>query len=164
PVHLPSEALDHISRPLKEDIDKNAKLIAAEGGKPLKWATVEATRASSTFRWASEVLRHGTDEAGRLDTEAPFEGRMGILRRFPYGPVLGITPFNFPLNLVAHKVAPALGAGNTIVVKPAPATPISSLLLGEILVDAGVGDAMSVFLVPNEDTERAVGDARVPIV
>src|SRR5437763_1803994 len=89
----------------------------------------------------------------------PTDGvRLGVARRFTLGPVLGISPFNFPLNLVAHKVAPALGAGNTIVVKPAPATPISSLLLGEILVDAGVGDAMSVLLVPNEDTERAVGD------
>ncbi|MEA2556352.1 MAG: hypothetical protein QOI60_1683, partial [Actinomycetota bacterium] len=131
PVHVRSEALDHISRRLKEDIDKNAKLIAAEGGKPLKWATIEATRASSTFRWASEVLRHGTDEAGRLDTEAPFAERMGILRRFPYGPVLGITPFNFPLNLVAHKVAPALAVGAPIVVKPASATPIGSLVLAE---------------------------------
>ncbi len=142
PVHVRSEALDHISRRLAEDIDKNARLIAAEGGKPLKWATVEATRAASTFRWASEVLRHGTDEAMRLDTEGAFVGRMGILRRFPYGPVLGITPFNFPLNLVAHKVAPSLAVGAPIVVKPASATPIGSLVLAEYFAETDLPKGM----------------------
>ena len=142
PVHVRAEALDHISRRLAEDIDKNAQLIAREGGKPLKWATVEATRAASTFRWASEVLRHGDDEAMRLDTEAAFTGRMGILRRFPYGPVLGITPFNFPLNLVAHKVAPSLAVGAPIVVKPASATPIGSLVLAEYFAETDLPKGM----------------------
>ncbi len=127
-----STALDHISRRLGETIEENARLIAAEGGKPLKWARVEATRAVSTFRWASEVLRHGDDELMRLDTEAAFGSRIGLLRRFPFGPVLGITPFNFPLNLVAHKVAPSLAVGAPIVVKPASATPIGSLRLAEL--------------------------------
>ena len=149
PVHVRSEALDHISRRLAEDIEKNAKLIAAEGGKPLKWATVEATRAASTFRWASEVLRHGTDEAGRLDTEAAFSGRMGILRRFPYGPVFGITPFNFPLNLVAHKVAPALAVGAPIVVKPASTTPIGSLVLAEYFAETDLPKGMYQVLPVN---------------
>ena len=108
PIHARADALDHISKRLGETIEENAKLIAAEGGKPLKWATVEATRAVSTFRWASETIRHGDDELMRLDTEAALGSRVGLLRRFPLGPVLGITPFNFPLNLVAHKVAPAL--------------------------------------------------------
>ncbi|HET9671669.1 MAG TPA: aldehyde dehydrogenase family protein, partial [Actinomycetota bacterium] len=105
PVHARADALDHISRRLGETIDENAELIAKEGGKPLKWAKVEATRAVSTFRWASEVIRHGDDEVMRLDTEASLGSRLGIVRRFPIGSVLGITPFNFPLNLVAHKVA-----------------------------------------------------------
>ncbi|HSL68103.1 MAG TPA: aldehyde dehydrogenase family protein, partial [Actinomycetota bacterium] len=111
PVHARADALDHISRGLAQSIDDNAALIAREGGKPLKWATVEATRAVSTFRWASEVLRHGADEVMRLDTEASAGSRLGIIRRFPFGPVLGISPFNFPLNLVAHKVAPAIAVG-----------------------------------------------------
>src|SRR5512134_4204410 len=106
-----STALDHISRRLDETQEENARLIAAEGGKPLKWARVEAARAVSTFRWASETLRHGDDELMRLDTEAAFGSRIGLLRRFPFGPVFGITPFNFPVNLVAHKVAPALAVG-----------------------------------------------------
>ncbi|MEO8291976.1 MAG: aldehyde dehydrogenase family protein [Actinomycetota bacterium] len=142
PIHVRSEALDHISRRLAENIDANAKLIAAEGGKPMKWATVEATRAASTFRWASEVIRHGNDELTRLDTEAAFAGRLGLLRRFPVGPVLGITPFNFPLNLVAHKVAPALGVGAPIVVKPASATPIGSLVLAELFAETDLPKGM----------------------
>ena len=126
-----ASALDHISRRLDETQEENARLIAAEGGKPLKWARVEAARAVSTFRWASETLRHGQDEAMRLDTEAAFGSRFGILRRFPIGAVLGITPFNFTLNLVAHKVAPELAVGAPIVVKPASATPIGALRLAE---------------------------------
>jgi aldehyde dehydrogenase (NAD+) len=142
PVWARSEALDHISRRLSETIEENAKLIAAEGGKPLKWATAEATRAVSTFRWASEVIRHGDDELMRLDTEQALGSRVGLLRRFPLGPVLGITPFNFPLNLVAHKVAPSLGVGAPIVVKPASATPIGSLRLAEFFAETDLPKGM----------------------
>ena len=142
PIHARSEALDHISKRLSETIDENAELIAREGGKPLKWAKVEATRAVSTFRWASEVIRHGNDEMMRLDTEASLGSRMGLLRRFPIGPVLGITPFNFPLNLVAHKVAPALGVGAPIVVKPASSTPIGSLRLAEFFAETDLPKGM----------------------
>jgi acyl-CoA reductase-like NAD-dependent aldehyde dehydrogenase len=142
PIHARSEALDHVSKRLAETIDENAELIAREGGKPLKWAKVEATRAVSTFRWASEVIRHGDDEMMRLDTEASLGSRVGLLRRFPIGPVLGITPFNFPLNLVAHKVAPALGVGAPIVVKPASATPIGSLRLAEFFAETDLPKGM----------------------
>jgi acyl-CoA reductase-like NAD-dependent aldehyde dehydrogenase len=135
-------ALDHISHRLAETQDENADLIAAEGGKPLKWAKVEAARAVSTFRWASETIRHGQDEAMRLDTEAAFGSRFGILRRFPLGPVFGITPFNFPLNLVAHKVAPALAVGAPIVVKPASATPIGALRLAEFFDETDLPTGM----------------------
>ena len=142
PVHVRSEALDHISKRLSETIDENAELIAREGGKPLKWAKVEATRAVSTFRWASEVIRHGDDELMRLDTEASLGSRIGLLRRFPIGPVLGITPFNFPLNLVAHKVAPSLAVGAPIVVKPASATPVGSLRLAELFAETDLPKGM----------------------
>jgi acyl-CoA reductase-like NAD-dependent aldehyde dehydrogenase len=142
PVHARADALDHISARLRETIDENAELIAREGGKPLKWAKVEATRAVSTFRWASEVIRHGDDEVMRLDTEEALGSRLGIVRRFPIGPVLGITPFNFPLNLVAHKVAPALGVGAPIVVKPASATPLGSLRLAELFAETDLPKGM----------------------
>jgi acyl-CoA reductase-like NAD-dependent aldehyde dehydrogenase len=137
-----STALDHISRRLAETMEENAQLIAAEGGKPVKWARVEAARAVSTFRWASETIRHGDDELMRLDTEAAFGSRIGLLRRFPIGPVLGITPFNFPLNLVAHKVAPALAVGAPIVVKPASATPIGALRLAEFFDETDLPKGM----------------------
>ena len=142
PVHARADALDHISRRLAETVDENAELIAREGGKPIKWSKVEATRAISTFRWASEVIRHGEDEFLRLDTEASLGSRVGVLRRFPFGPVLGITPFNFPLNLVAHKVAPALGVGAPIVVKPAHVTPIGALRLAEFFAETDLPKGM----------------------
>ena len=142
PVHARADALDHISRRLGATIDENAELIAKEGGKPLKWAKVEATRGVATFRWASEVIRHGDDEVMRLDTEASLGSRIGIVRRFPYGPVLGITPFNFPLNLVAHKVAPSLAVGAPIVVKPASATPLGSLRLAEFFAETELPKGM----------------------
>jgi aldehyde dehydrogenase (NAD+) len=142
PVHARADALDHVSRRLAETVEENARLIAQEGGKPLKWATVEATRAISTFRWASETIRHGDDELMRLDTEASLGSRIGLLRRFPIGPVLGITPFNFPLNLVAHKVAPALAVGAPIVVKPASATPIGALRLAELFAETELPKGM----------------------
>ena len=158
PVWARAEALDHISKRLGETIEENAKLIAAEGGKPLKWATVEATRAVSTFRWASEVIRHGNDEVMRLDTEQALGSRMGLLRRFPIGPVLGITPFNFPLNLVAHKVAPALAVGAPIVVKPASVTPIGSLRLAEFFAETDLPKGM--FQVLPVSSKIADGMAR----
>jgi aldehyde dehydrogenase (NAD+) len=142
PVFARSEALDHISKRLAETIDENAELIAREGGKPMKWSKVEATRAVATFRWASEVIRHGDDEVLRLDTEEALGSRIGIVRRFPIGPVLGITPFNFPLNLVAHKVAPALAVGAPIVIKPASATPIGSLRLAEFFAETDLPKGM----------------------
>jgi acyl-CoA reductase-like NAD-dependent aldehyde dehydrogenase len=142
PVHVRADALDHISRRLKESLSENAELIAREGGKPLKWATVEATRAVSTFRWASELIRSGNDEVMRLDTEAALGSRIGIIRRWPIGPVLGITPFNFPLNLVAHKVAPSLAVGAPIVVKPASTTPLGALRLAELFAETDLPGGM----------------------
>jgi acyl-CoA reductase-like NAD-dependent aldehyde dehydrogenase len=147
---------------IKARRDELITMIVREGGKPWKYAASEVDRAVNTMTFAGEEAKRFTGELIRLDTND--SGRLGVARRFPLGPVLGITPFNFPLNLVCHKVAPALGAGNPIIVKPAPATPITSLLLGEILVEAGVGDAMSVLLAPNDATERAVADPRVPVV
>src|SRR5881409_1748861 len=161
PVHARSEALDHISKRLAETADDNAALIAREGGKPLKWAKVEATRAVSTFRWASEVLRHGADEVMRLDTEASLGSRLGIIRRFPFGPVLGISPFNFPLNLVAHKVAPALAVGAPIVVKPAAATPLGAIRLAELFAETDLPKGMyQVLPVSSSVADGMARDAR----
>jgi aldehyde dehydrogenase (NAD+) len=156
-----SAALDHIWHRLAETVDENAELIAREGGKPLKWAKVEAARAVSTFRWASEVLRRGEDELMRLDTEAAFGSRIGLVRRFPVGPVLGITPFNFPLNLVAHKVAPALAVGAPIVVKPASYTPLGALRLAELFDETDLPKGMfQVLPVRSSVADRMARDER----
>jgi acyl-CoA reductase-like NAD-dependent aldehyde dehydrogenase len=161
PVHVRADALDHISKRLSETIDENAKVIAAEGGKPLKWATVEATRAVSTFRWASEYIRNEADTFMRLDAEGAMAGRAAIIRRFPVGPVFGISPFNFPLNLVAHKVAPSIAAGATLVLKPASATPLSALRLAEIFLETDLPPSMySVLPAKASLAENAVKDPR----
>src|SRR5215472_11064936 len=108
PAHHRAAALDHVSHRLAERADEVAHLITAENGKPLKWARSEVGRATSTFRWAAEEARRWTGELQRLDTDPAATGRLALVTRVPKGPVLGISPFNFPLNLVAHKMAPAL--------------------------------------------------------
>jgi acyl-CoA reductase-like NAD-dependent aldehyde dehydrogenase len=165
PAHVRATALDHVSEQLKARAAEFADLIVAENGKPLKWAQGETTRAVSTFRWAAEEVRRWSGELQRLDTDAAATGRLAVTRRFPYGPVLGIAPFNFPLNLVAHKVAPALAVGAPIVLKPAPATPLSALLLGELLAETDLPEgSWSVLPLDNDATARLVQDPRLPVV
>jgi glyceraldehyde-3-phosphate dehydrogenase (NADP+) len=165
PAYARAAALDHVSRRLAERADEVARLITAENGKPLKWSRAEVGRAVSTFRWAAEEARRFSGELQRLDTDPAATGRIAMVRRVPRGPVLGITPFNFPLNLVAHKVAPALAVGAPIVVKPAPATPLSALLLGEILAETDLPAGMfSVLPVPNDRAGDLVVDPRLPVV
>jgi acyl-CoA reductase-like NAD-dependent aldehyde dehydrogenase len=161
PVHARAEALMHVSRTLVERSEEVAEAIAREGGKPLKWAKVEAARAASTFRWAAEEARHGSDELMRLDTDAALGSRLGLVRRFPLGPVLGISPFNFPVNLVAHKLAPALAVGAPIVIKPASATPLGALILGELVGETDLPKGMvSVLPLSSERAEPLLHDDR----
>jgi acyl-CoA reductase-like NAD-dependent aldehyde dehydrogenase len=161
PVHARADALNHISERLGERADEVANLIAQEGGKPLKWAKVEATRAQSTFRWAAEECRRYSGDLMRLDTEASLGSRLGIIRRFPLGPVLAIAPFNFPVNLVAHKLAPALAVGASIVIKPATKTPLGALFLGELFMETELPPAMcSVLPVGGSEAGEMAGDER----
>ena len=160
-----ADALMHIAKRLSERVDEIAELIMEENGKPLMWARAEAGRASTVFRWAAEEVRRFSGEVQRLDTEAATAGRLGLIRRFPTGPVLGIAPFNFPMNLVAHKVAPALAVGAPIVVKPAPSTPLSALLLGEILAETNLPEgSWSVLPVGNDMAPGLVADERLSII
>ena len=162
PVHVRADALLHISRQLEKRGEEVAAVIAKEGGKPVQWARVEAARAASTFRWASEEIRQGTDELMRLDTEAALGSRIGLIRRFPLGPVLGISPFNFPVNLVAHKVAPALAVGAPIILKPATKTPLGALLLGELFLETDLPAAMyQVIPIDGEATAKIADDDRI---
>ncbi|GIJ51070.1 aldehyde dehydrogenase [Virgisporangium aliadipatigenens] len=165
PAHARAAALDAVSRSLAERADAVARLITGENGKPLKWARAEVGRAVSTFRWAAEEARRFSGELQRLDTDPAATGRIALVRRVPRGPVLGISPFNFPLNLVAHKVAPAIAVGAPIVLKPAPATPLSALLLGEILAGTDLPAGMfSILPVPNDRAPGLVADPRLPVV
>ena len=161
PIHVRAEALSHISKRLAERTDEVARTIAEEGGKPLKWAKVEAVRAVSTFRWASEAIRSQEGEILRLDTDASLGSRLGLVRRFALGPVLAISPFNFPVNLVAHKVAPALAVGAPVVAKPATATPLGALLLAELFAETELPPGMmSVLPIGGSESSVLVEDDR----
>ena len=165
PAHVRAAALDHVSRRLAERSEEFAALITAESGKPMKWSRLEVNRAASTFRWGAEEARRWSGDLQRLDTDPAGTDRLALVRRTPRGPVLGIAPFNFPLNLVAHKVAPALAVGAPIVVKPAPATPLTALLLGELLAETELPTgAWSMLPVSNEVAAALVRDPRLPVV
>ncbi|MBI4868932.1 MAG: aldehyde dehydrogenase family protein [Candidatus Wallbacteria bacterium] len=119
-----------------------ARCIMAEGGKPITFARGEVSRAANTFRIAAEECKRLHGEVMSLDWTKDSPSRTGLTRRFPVGPVTAISPFNFPLNLVAHKVAPALAAGNPVISKPAHQTPLTALLLAEVVEQAGVPKGM----------------------
>ncbi|WP_435608804.1 aldehyde dehydrogenase family protein [Streptomyces sp. C10-9-1] len=166
PAHVRAAALDHVSRRLAERTEEIARLISAENGKPIKWARGEVGRAVSVFRFAAEEARRfNGGEAQRLDTDAGGQGRLALTRRVPKGVVLGIAPFNFPLNLSAHKVAPAIAVGAPIILKPAPATPLSALVLGELLAETELpAGSWSVLPVPNDRMPALVQDERLPVI
>lgn len=139
--------------------------IVSEAGKPVVFAEAEVARAAMTFTAAAEEARRAHGELLPMDAFSSGDGHLGLVRRFPLGVIAAITPFNFPLNLVAHKVAPALATGNTMVVKPATKTPLTALLLAEVLQAAGVpAGQMNFVTCGNEDAALLVTDARVKMV
>jgi glyceraldehyde-3-phosphate dehydrogenase (NADP+) len=154
-----------ISSGIEKHKDDLAHTIALEAGKPIKTARVEIDRAVFTFSVAAEEAVRVGGEYLPLDWQASTAGRWGIVRRFPIGPIAAITPFNFPFNLVAHKVAPAIAAGCTIVVKPAPQTPLSALRLAQIIEEAGwPAGALNVLPLSNEDAGILVSDDRLKML
>lgn len=166
---LPSYRRSEILRKAASEIERRkeelAKILCQESGKPIKSARGEVVRAVSTLSIASEEANRIVGEAVPLDITPAAGNRLGIVRRFPLGPIAGISPFNFPLNLVCHKVAPALASGNTISVKPASATPLSALLLGEILSEAGaLPGSYNVLPCSAEVAEPLVTDPRLKMV
>src|SRR5450755_601425 len=147
------EILEDVAGSLIEQHERFAKLIVAEAGKPLRLARAEVDRAILTFKTAAEEAARLGGESLPLDLTEGNEGRWGLVQRFPVGPILAVTPFNFPLNLVAHKLAPAMAAGCPIVLKPAPQTPFTALALGEVILKAGwPAEALAVLPLKNEDT------------
>jgi acyl-CoA reductase-like NAD-dependent aldehyde dehydrogenase len=130
-----AEILDRAATLLDARTEQFARIIAEEAAKPIKTARVEAKRAVSTFTFAAAEARCLTGEMVPLDASDVGEGRIGFTLRLPIGVVGAISPFNFPLNLVAHKLAPAIAAGCPVVLKPASQTPLSAIALAELLLD-----------------------------
>src|SRR5437588_926977 len=166
---LPAFERQRVLRRVAEGIsrrkDEFARTLAQEAGKPIKAARSEVDRAIFTFTVAAEESTRIYGEYLPLDWQEFTAGRWGIVRRFPLGPVAGITPFNFPLNLVAHKVAPAIASGCSMVLKPAPQTPLSALLLAETIQQAGWPDgALNVLPLSNEDAGLLVADERIKLI
>ncbi len=142
-----------------------ARTICQEAGKPIRTSRVEVERAIDTFQIAAEESTRLYGEYIPLDTLESTSGRSGLVRRFPVGPIFAITPFNFPLNLVAHKVAPAMAAGCPLILKPSPQTPISSLLLAEVVQESGWPEgAFAVMPLSNENAALLVEDDRIKLL
>lgn len=157
--------LRKIAGGIRERREEFARTICQEAGKPIKVARIEVDRGIYTFDLAAEEATRIYGEYIPLDTLEATAGRWGLMRRFPVGPVFAITPFNFPLNLVAHKVAPALAAGCPLILKPAPQTPITALMLAEVVHEAGWPDgALAVMPLSNDDAALLVADERIKLL
>ena len=163
PAYKRAEILLRAAALIRERADDLAKTIAAEAGKALKFARAEVDRAQSTFTIAAEEAKRLHGETIPLDAVPAGEGYFGFWTRRPVGVIAAISPFNFPLNLVAHKVAPALAAGNTLVLKPASSTPLAALKLCQILQDAGLPAGAINLVVGSGGTvgEWLISDPRV---
>ena len=168
PAHERAAMLWRVVHEIERRRAEFVDVIIREAGKPVVYAEAEVARAILTFTCAAEEARRWSGASGEvlaLDGMPQGEGHVGFARRFPIGVVSAITPFNFPLNLVAHKVAPCLATGNTMVVKPALKTPLTALLLGEVLLAAGMPRGQVNFvLCHNEHAARLATDERVAMV
>jgi acyl-CoA reductase-like NAD-dependent aldehyde dehydrogenase len=165
PAHRRAALCDATAYELRARSAAMAELICREAKKPMMYATAEVERAIATFTFAADEARRLSGEVVRLDAAPGGEGRLGVALRVPRGPVAAITPFNFPLNLVAHKVAPALACGAPVVLKPAPETPGTAIALARILHEAGAPPgALSVVPCALEDAALLVEDDRLRVL
>jgi acyl-CoA reductase-like NAD-dependent aldehyde dehydrogenase len=162
PAYERQRVLRAVAQGITDRHEEFARTIALEAGKPIRTARAEVDRAIFTFSVASEESTRIYGEWLPLDLQAIAAGRWALVRRFPLGPILAITPFNFPLNLVAHKIAPAIAAGCTVVQKPAQQTPLSSLLLARLVDEAGwPAGALNVLPLRGSEAEALVTDDRL---
>jgi len=166
PAHRRAEILVRVAGALGERADEAARVISSEAGKPLKAARIEVARAMSTYTMAAVQARTLTGEMVPMDASQAGEGKLAFTVRVPVGVVGAISPFNFPLNLVAHKIAPALAAGCAVVLKPASQTPLSALLLAELETEAGLPAGwLNVVVGPSTEIgDVLVDDARVKLI
>jgi acyl-CoA reductase-like NAD-dependent aldehyde dehydrogenase len=165
PAYERGRILREISAGIKTRREELGRLIALEAGKPIRDALVEVDRATLTFRLGAEEAERMTGELIPLDLMPASKDRVGITRRFPIGPIAGISPFNFPLNLAAHKLSPAIASGNTIVLKPPSKDPLTMLTVAEIVEAAGVPKgAVSILPMTRELGDRMVADERFKLL
>jgi len=165
PSYQRSRICAEVASGIQDRSDEFSKIIAQESGKPLIYARAEVARSVSTFEIASQEALRLDGEMLTLDITESAHGKAGLTRRFPIGPIAGISPFNFPLNLVAHKVAPALACGNPIIIKPASSTPLTALLLGEIVQNTqAIEGSLSVLPCTSKNATPLVEDPRLKMV
>ncbi|MEP6892835.1 MAG: aldehyde dehydrogenase family protein [Gaiellaceae bacterium] len=166
PAHKRAEILVRVAAALGRRADEAAQLISGEAGKPLEAARVEVARAMSTYTMAAVQARTLTGQMVPMDASQAGEGKLAFTMRIPIGVVGAISPFNFPLNLVAHKIAPALAAGCAVVLKPATQTPLSALLLAELETEAGLPPGwLNVLVGPSAEIgDVLVEDERVKLI
>jgi glyceraldehyde-3-phosphate dehydrogenase (NADP+) len=165
PAYERGRALREISAGIKARREELGRLISLEAGKPVRDALVEVDRAALTFRLGAEEAERLTGELLPLDLLASSKGRVGITRRFPIGPIAAISPFNVPLNLAAHKLAPAIATGNSIVLKPPSKDPLTMLTVAEIVEEAGApAGSVSILPMSRELGDRMVSDERFKLL
>lgn len=165
PAFERQRVLRRVAQQLSERREEFARTLSQEAGKPIRLARIEVDRSIFIFNVAAEEATRIYGEYLPLDWQEFTAGRWGIVKRYPLGPIAGITPFNFPLNLVAHKVAPAIAAGCSMVLKPAPQTPLSALLLAECVQQAGWPDGgLNVLPLSNDDASLLVTDDRIKLI
>jgi acyl-CoA reductase-like NAD-dependent aldehyde dehydrogenase len=166
PAHKRAEILSRVAGYIGRRHEEVAQTICAEAGKPLKSARIEATRAMSTYTFAAVEARKLAGDMVPMSASQAGEGKLAFTLRQPVGVVAAISPFNFPLNLVAHKIAPALAAGCAVVLKPAAQTPMSALLLAELETEAGLPPGwLNVLVGPSSEIgDVLVADERVKLI
>lgn len=165
PSHKRTEILQNMRQLMIDRFDELVEAMILEGGKNRKTAIGETTRALQTIFVSSEEARRLRGEVFSIDWTPAGENRQGFTRRAPIGTVLGITPFNYPVNLACHKIGPAIASGNPIIIKPAEKTPLSSVILAEIVLEAGYPpEAFSMLNAWGRDTEIMVTDPRIAMI
>lgn len=165
PSYKRTEILENLHDIMKERFDDFVNAMIMEGGKNHKTAVGETTRALQTIKVSAEEARRIGGEVFSIDWTAAGENRQGFTKRAPIGIILGITPFNYPINLACHKIGPAIASGNALILKPAERTPLSSVLLAQAILDAGYPpQALSMLNAWGKDTEKMVTDERIAML
>ena len=159
PAYERSDILRRASDLLEEKQEEFAEIVAREAGKPIKHSRAEIKRSIQVLRFSSELSKHMTGEVLPMDAALRGDNRMGMVKRVPMGVIGAITPFNFPLNLSLHKIAPAIAAGNTVIFKPAEKTPVSAYMLSKLFQEAGLPDGVLNLVL---STGKVAGSTLVP--